>query len=48
MRLRMVHSEIVAVNNAQILHSLMELVRPTGTFSFVSEQLWEEFACQWW
>lgn len=38
MRLRMVYSG-VAINNVQIMHSLMELVKLAGTFSFVSKQL---------
>ena len=42
MTLRMVYSKIVAIKNVQILHSLMELVKLAGTFSFVSKQLWEQ------
>ena len=42
MRLRMVYSKIVAINNVQILHSFMELVKLAGTLSFVSKQLWEQ------
>lgn len=37
MRLRMAYSEIVAINNAQILHSITEFVKPKAKFSFISE-----------
>ena len=38
----MVYTKIVAINNVQILHSFMELVKLAGTLSFVSKQLWEQ------